>query len=77
MPRRRSGWTTKKRKSTTRAATPQEEDEVWYTVKSIIGEKKVQGQAYYQVDWENNPTTGEVYEPTWVSIVCCYCTSLQ
>lgn len=53
-------------KSRTREPSP---DEDLYAIKDIVDEKLVRGNLlYYKVDWADNPTTGERYDPTWVII---------
>lgn len=47
----------------TREPTP---DEALYEIRDIIDEKHVKGRLLYKVDWADNPTTGEKYDPTWV-----------
>lgn len=47
----------------TREPTP---DEALYEIRDIIDEKYVKGRLLYKVDWADNPTTGEKYDPTWV-----------
>ncbi|KAM3087506.1 hypothetical protein ACMFMG_001589 [Clarireedia jacksonii] len=49
--------TRKKKKST-------HDTEVYYSVREIIGERKGQ-RTEFLIDWEDNPLTGETYEPTW------------
>ncbi|ROW08823.1 hypothetical protein VMCG_02746 [Cytospora schulzeri] len=44
-------------------ATPLQDN--LFAIKDIIDEKVVNGQRYYQIDWADNPTTGESYSPTW------------
>ncbi|KAJ4306553.1 hypothetical protein N0V88_001357 [Collariella sp. IMI 366227] len=46
----------------TRELTP---DESLYEIRDIIGEKYEKGRLLYRVDWADNPTTGERYDPTW------------
>lgn len=53
-------------KPTVRAPTP---DETFYEIRGIIDEKYVGGKLLYKVDWVDNPTTGERYDPTWVCSV--------
>ncbi len=40
--------------------SPQQE---YYTVRSILKEKR----GWYLIDWEDDPTSGEKFKPTWVS----------
>ncbi|KAH6850777.1 hypothetical protein B0I37DRAFT_324150, partial [Chaetomium sp. MPI-CAGE-AT-0009] len=57
----------KRRKSAgaTRATRKSIPDEGLYEVRDILDEKSVKGRLLYKVDWADNPTTGERYEPTW------------
>lgn len=57
MPRRRRPWT-KKRKL---------RQEGLFSIKSILGERLVDGNVQYLLNWEDDPETGEVYDNTWVS----------
>jgi hypothetical protein len=41
-------------------------DAALYAIRDIVGEKFVKGKLLYKVDWADNPTTGERYDPTWV-----------
>jgi hypothetical protein len=50
-------------KPKTREPSP---DEDLYAIRDIVGEKFVKGKLLYKVDWADNPTTGERYDPTWV-----------
>ncbi len=36
----------------------------YYTIKSIIKEKR----GRYLIDWEDDPSTGEKFKPSWVSV---------
>ncbi|KXX81336.1 Citron Rho-interacting kinase [Madurella mycetomatis] len=49
-------------KPTVRGSTP---DGSFYEIRGIIDEKFVGGKLLYKVDWVENPTTGERYDPTW------------
>ncbi|KAL2129684.1 hypothetical protein VTI74DRAFT_7439 [Chaetomium olivicolor] len=49
-------------RSTTREPSP---GEVLYEVRDILDEKYDKGRLLYKVDWADNPTTGERYDPTW------------
>lgn len=40
-----------------------------YAIKDIIDEKIVDGKLYYKIDWADDPRTGEVFEPSWVSFL--------
>ncbi|KAK4137637.1 hypothetical protein BT67DRAFT_460186 [Trichocladium antarcticum] len=40
-------------------------DEVFYQIRDVVDEKRVRGKLFYKVDWADNPTTGERYNPTW------------
>ena len=47
-----------------RPATPGEE---FYAIRDILDERRIDdGILQYHVDWADNPTTGERYDPTWV-----------
>jgi hypothetical protein len=37
---------------------------VLYEIRDIIDEKYVKGKLLYKVDWADDPTTGEQYDPT-------------
>ncbi|KUI57938.1 hypothetical protein VP1G_05232 [Cytospora mali] len=37
----------------------------FFAIKNIINEKLIDGKLHYQIDWADNPTTGESYLPTW------------
>jgi hypothetical protein len=68
-----SGATTKslrRRKKQRRAAQPvRDTDDVLYTIRDIIDEKKdKKGNLFYQIDWADDPRSGESYAPTWVCI---------
>lgn len=39
---------------------------VYYEIKGILSERKSGKATEFLIDWEDNPATGEVYEPTWV-----------
>lgn len=69
--RRKSGrLTTKKRR---RLIEPTEQ--VW-AFRAILDERiNDKGDVDYLIDWEDDPDTGEKYEPTWVSH-CPICTSI-
>lgn len=56
----------KKRK--TRHATQHTD---FFAIKDIVAEKFVDGKRFFKIDWEDNPVTGEPYEPTWVSMQSC------
>ncbi|KAG4437214.1 hypothetical protein IFR05_007303 [Cadophora sp. M221] len=40
-------------------------DDVEYPARAILGEETRKGKVWYLIDWEDNPTTGEKYDPTW------------
>lgn len=66
VPRRRQRKSTPlSRKKPGRAEDP---DDVWYQIKDIVDEKYDKGKLLYKVDWADNPTTGEPYEQSWVSL---------
>ncbi|KAK4042873.1 hypothetical protein C8A01DRAFT_13508 [Parachaetomium inaequale] len=52
----------RRRPVATREPTPEEEI---FEVRDILDEKLVKGKLLYKVDWADNPTTGERYDPTW------------
>lgn len=64
--RRKSAGATRK----IRKATP---EEGLYEVRDILDEKTTKGRLLYKVDWADNPTTGERYQPTWVIITYTPC----
>lgn len=37
-----------------------------FAIKDIIDEKFIRGKIHYQIDWEDDPITGESFSPTWV-----------
>lgn len=37
-----------------------------YNIKGILSERKIGKTTEFLIDWEDNPETGEPYEPTWV-----------
>jgi hypothetical protein len=41
-------------------------DSEYYLVKQILDQKIEEGVIQYQIDWEDNPETGETYPPSWV-----------
>ncbi|ROT43109.1 hypothetical protein SODALDRAFT_347918 [Sodiomyces alkalinus F11] len=43
----------------------EQEEEGWYQIRRIIGEKERKGNTWYQVAWANNPKTGKEYAPSW------------
>ncbi|KAL2760595.1 hypothetical protein ACRALDRAFT_1078748 [Sodiomyces alcalophilus JCM 7366] len=43
----------------------EEEEEGWYQVRCIIGEKTKKKDTWYRVVWANDPKTGKEYEPSW------------
>ncbi|KAK4105045.1 hypothetical protein N658DRAFT_521578 [Parathielavia hyrcaniae] len=57
----------KRRKSAAARAITREpsSDDVLFDIRDILDEKFVKGKLYYQVDWADNPATGERYDPTW------------
>jgi hypothetical protein len=59
----------KKRRSTTklrRRRQEPDEPEQYFAAKSILDKKLEAGKLLFLVDWEDNPTTRETYDPTWV-----------
>ncbi|KAG6041905.1 hypothetical protein E4U41_000393, partial [Claviceps citrina] len=44
------------------AASP---DEGWFTIRAILDERRVKGRTEYLVDWDDDATTGEAFDPTW------------
>lgn len=60
----------KKDKSSSRRKSkqkPKVEDEL-YAIKDIIDEKYERGRVWYRIDWEDDPNTGEQFDPSWVFI---------
>ncbi|KAK4127661.1 hypothetical protein N657DRAFT_653819 [Parathielavia appendiculata] len=57
----------KRRKSAPVKATTREPSsgDALFEIRDILDEKFVKGKLYYQVDWADNPSTGEQYDPTW------------
>lgn len=55
--------TPRKRRKSHNATNPNDN---LFAIKDIIDEKIVDGKRYYQIDWADNPTTGQSYSPTWV-----------
>lgn len=55
------GAGTQKQKNSNEVSEPE-----YYTIKSILEEKR----GRYLIDWEDDPTTGEQFKPTWVSPRC-------
>jgi hypothetical protein len=47
----------------------EEEGEKQYSLKDpgILDQKEENGKVYYLVNWADDPDTGDVYTPTWVS----------
>lgn len=39
----------------------------YYSVKSILEERRENGRTLYLIDWEDNTETGEPYDKSWVS----------
>lgn len=37
-----------------------------FAIKDIIDEKFIRGKRHYKIDWQDDPTTGEPFSPTWV-----------
>lgn len=37
-----------------------------FAIKDIIDEKFVDGKRWFKIDWADDPTTGQSFEPTWV-----------
>ncbi|KAL7925455.1 hypothetical protein ACQKWADRAFT_284081 [Trichoderma austrokoningii] len=61
MPRSRKGAAKKSKNR----KPPAEVDLGWYTIRRILDEKTVRGRVQYLVDWDDNPVTGQAYDPTW------------
>lgn len=38
---------------------------VYYKIKSIVGERTKENRLEYQIDWEDDPETGEQFETSW------------
>ncbi|KJZ74175.1 hypothetical protein HIM_06406 [Hirsutella minnesotensis 3608] len=59
----------KSRPKRNRASKPRKKappkEEVWYTIRRILDERVVKGRLEYLVDWDDNISTGEAYEPSW------------
>ncbi|KAH8888871.1 hypothetical protein GQ53DRAFT_235893 [Thozetella sp. PMI_491] len=36
-----------------------------YAIRGILQEERRAGKLFYQIDWEDDPETGESYDPTW------------
>ena len=49
-----------------RAADREAVEDNLYDIRDIIDEKYVGRKIFYKIDWADNPTTGERYDPTWV-----------
>ncbi|KAK3374020.1 hypothetical protein B0T24DRAFT_657686 [Lasiosphaeria ovina] len=67
---RSSNPRSKRRKSTQpprRQDTPHAapEEEKLYAIRGIIEEKYKRRKLLYRIDWEDDPDTGETFEPTW------------
>ncbi|PQE33729.1 HDA1 complex subunit protein [Rutstroemia sp. NJR-2017a WRK4] len=58
--------TQSRRKKTRRERKTAHATEVYYSVREIIGERELGKHTQFLIDWEDNPLTGETYEPTWV-----------
>jgi hypothetical protein len=43
-------------------------DEELYEIRGILEEKYDGSRLLYKVDWADNPTTGERYDPSWVCL---------
>jgi hypothetical protein len=56
---------------------PKADDQPYYAVKNIIGEKLEKGQLWYRVDWEDDPHTNQRFDPTWVCAYAQACLSRQ
>lgn len=54
-----------KRRKLRQPATPSQDNV--FAIKDIVDEKFVDGKHFFKIDWEDNPATGESFEPTWVS----------
>ncbi|KAH7324064.1 class II histone deacetylase complex subunits 2 and 3-domain-containing protein [Rhexocercosporidium sp. MPI-PUGE-AT-0058] len=57
---RRSGKKTKVKQEAVEAF-----DDVEYPARAILEQESRKGTIWYLIDWEDNRTTGEKYEPTW------------
>lgn len=40
-----------------------------FAIKDIIDEKLINGKRFFKIDWADDSTTGESFEPTWVKIL--------
>ncbi|KAK1760813.1 citron Rho-interacting kinase [Echria macrotheca] len=49
----------------TRSTRQQTNSDVFYAIRDIVAEERRKGKLYYKIDWEDDPRTGESYEPTW------------
>ena len=60
-----STWSTSP--SPSPSPSPPPEDDEWYAIKEILGERRKHGDLEYLVDWEgNDPKTGDPYCRSWV-----------
>jgi hypothetical protein len=50
----------------TRSTRHKTNSTVFYAIRDIVAEERRKGKIYYKIDWEDDPRTGESYEPTWV-----------
>ncbi|KYK58743.1 hypothetical protein DCS_05760 [Drechmeria coniospora] len=62
MPRPRRRWTQVKSRSRKPKAA---QDDGWFSIRGILDERPVEGGVEYLVDWDDNPNTGDAYDPTW------------
>ncbi|KAL1839307.1 hypothetical protein VTK73DRAFT_4072 [Phialemonium thermophilum] len=73
--RRRRKYTSKNKTKPARQEEPSSDDDSgpFYAVRDILDEKHEKGRLYYLIDWEDDPKTGERYEPTWVCLFVSRC----
>lgn len=75
-----AGMPRKRRRSNTRKSPKKKKqqsgDDVWCEIKGILGEREVNGQVQYLVDWEDHSTTGEAYPQEWVGALLQDCAKI-
>lgn len=52
--------------NSTKSSDTTSEREYWYVIRSIIDERRRNGEHQYKVDWEDDPRTGKSFPPDWV-----------
>ncbi|KAK3997574.1 citron Rho-interacting kinase [Cladorrhinum sp. PSN332] len=65
MPKRHRKKSTASKPAKRRPPSSPEPAEQYFTIRDILAEKYERDKLLYLVDWEDDPTTGEKYEPTW------------